>query len=99
MAEFSVTVRELNTKAEELQNLNTQFMNQVSNLEETESTLNGMWEGEAKQAFDTAFHNDITQMHNFYNAIAQYIAALQNIAVQYSNAEARNVEIASTRNF
>lgn len=99
MAEFSVTTSNLRQKAEELSNLNQQFMSQVNTLEETENSLNGMWEGEARQTFHTAFQSDITQMHNFYNAIAQYVQAIENSAVNYENAENKNIELASNRTY
>lgn len=99
MAEYSVVVSDLKAKAEELQSLNQQFFAEVENLEETEGALNGMWEGEARESFHTAFTNDVTQMHNFYNAVAQYVTALGNIIELYVNAENQNIEVAATRNF
>lgn len=99
MAEFSVTTSNLRQKAEELSNLNQQFMNQVNTLEETENSLNGMWEGEARNSFHTAFQRDVTQMHNFYNAIAQYVAAIENSATNYENAENKNIELANNRSY
>lgn len=59
----------------------------------------GMWEGEAKNAFHNAFQNDKAKMQNFKTAIDQYVAALQNIAAKYAQAEAANVNTASTRNY
>ena len=99
MAELSVIVAELKAKAEELNGLNQQFLSQTGTLEETEGALNGMWEGDAKNQFHTAFTNDITQMHNFYNAVAQYITVLNNAAAKYQQAEAQNIEIAQTRRY
>lgn len=99
MAEFSVTITELKNRSESLTQMNGQFLSQVNGLIETESALNGMWEGEAKEAFHSAFSKDITQMNNFYNAIGQYVTALNNIIERYSAAEAQNVEIAINRNY
>ena len=99
MAELSVIVAELKAKAEELNGLNQQFLSQTGTLEETEGALNGMWEGDAKNQFHTAFTNDITQMHNFYNAVAQYITVLNNAAAKYQQAETQNIEIAQTRRY
>lgn len=97
MAEFSVIMSDLKTKADELTELNQQFFTQVGNLEETEGALNGMWEGEAKNQFHIAFTSDVGQMHKFYNAIGQYVEALNAILSLYSKAEGQNVEIAKTR--
>lgn len=99
MAELSVIISELRSKAEELESLNQQFFSQVGTLEETEGALNGMWEGDARVSFHTAFTNDVTQMHNFYNAISQYVTILNNAIAMYQQAEAQNVEIAQERHY
>lgn len=99
MAAFQVTSRELKTKASELRDLNGQFKTQAGNLETQESSLVSMWEGEARNAFDTAFKNDKAQMDNFYNLIEQYCVALENIAAKYDMAEAQNVATAQSRTY
>ncbi|MCI8521618.1 MAG: WXG100 family type VII secretion target [Lachnospiraceae bacterium] len=99
MALIQVSAAELKAKAGELRNLNSQFKTQVGNLESQEQTLIGMWEGEARDAFNTAFNNDKTQMDNFYNLIEQYCAALENIASKYELAESQNVSTAATRTY
>lgn len=99
MAAFMVTAGQLKAKAGELRDLNAQFKSQVGNLESQESSLVSMWEGEAKNAFHTAFQNDKTQFDNFYNLIEQYCASLENIASRYDMAEARNVSTAQTRSY
>lgn len=99
MAAFQVTSGELKAKSNELRELNVQFKTQVENLKTQEGTLVSMWEGEARNAFDTAFKNDSTQMENFYNLIEQYCAALDNIAGKYDMAESQNVSIAQARNY
>lgn len=99
MAAFQVTSSELKAKSNELRELNAQFKTQTGNLESQEGSLISMWEGEARNAFDTAFKNDKTQMDNFYNLIEQYCTALDNIANKYDMAEAQNVSIAQTRSY
>jgi len=99
MAEIKVTASQLNSKAEELEGLNNQFKSTVGALEETENVLAGMWEGEAKDAFHTAFNNDKTQMNNYFNAIAQYVNVMRQIAAKYAQAEAVNVSTASERKY
>ncbi len=99
MAAFTVTSSELKAKANELRNLNAQFKTQVGNLESQEGNLVTMWEGEARNAFDTAFKNDKGQMDNFYNLIEQYCVALENIATKYDMAEAQNVATAQARTY
>ncbi len=99
MALIQVTATELRTKAGELRDLNAKFKTQVSNLEGDEQNLASMWEGEAKNAFHTAFNNDKAQMDNFYNLIEQYCVTLENIATKYEIAESQNAETAATRTY
>lgn len=99
MAEIYVDVSGLQAKAEELSALNDQFKTQVGTLQETESALNGMWEGTSKDTFHNAFNSDITQMNGFYNAILAYITRLQEITQAYATAEQKNAEIASERTY
>lgn len=99
MAEFSVTISQLASKADELEQLNQTFDSMVKSLQETEGALSAMWEGEAKKGFHTAFTNDMTQLRNFYNAIVAYINALRLAIQKYIEAENKNVELASTRKY
>ena len=99
MAEYSVTISQLQSKADELEQLNKTFDSMVKNLEETEGALNTMWEGEAKKGFHTAFTNDMIQLRNFYNAIIAYINALRLAIQKYIEAENKNVELAATRKY
>ena len=99
MAAFNVTINELVNKANELSNLNQRFQTEVNNLVDLEGTLNGMWEGDARKAFHTAFGNDITQMGTFYNAVNEYVRVLLETAQKYADAENTNVDIANTRTY
>lgn len=96
---ITVTVGTLNTKASELRQYNASLKTKIDELSNTENTLNGMWEGEAKTAFHNAFHKDLVQMQNFYNAIEKYASSLTEIAKQYEAAETKNINIASTRKY
>lgn len=99
MALIRVTSAQLQSGAQELANLNSQFKSAVQQLENTEQALAGMWEGDAKEAFHRAFNSDKIQMDNFYNAIEVYITRLQNAAAKYQQAEALNVDTANTRTY
>lgn len=99
MAEIQVTSATLRSKAEELNQLNEQFKNAVSSLTDEENTLRSQFEGEASDAFHSAFSQDTVQMSNFYNAIAQYVQKLIQIAEAYEKAEQANVSTATTRNY
>ena len=94
-----VTVNQLITKSNELKELNARFRAEITELENEEQSLKGMWEGEANEAFHTAFNNDKVQMTNFYNAIELYVIRLNEIAAKYQQAEAQNQEVAQTRTY
>lgn len=97
MSEITTMVSTLRSKADELRELNELFKGERAELISTQEALNGMWEGEAKQTFDNAFRRDMIQFQNFYNAIAAYAEALEDIANNYCMMEARNVELARER--
>lgn len=98
MAEFQVTAATLKQKAEELKGLNGNFEKEVQNLVAAHQKLNGMWEGDSKQAFDNAFNTDRGKMEQFKLGIDEYYARLLTIISQYEQAEARNVNTATSRN-
>lgn len=96
---ITVNTGTVKNKAQQLKNLNSSFKKQVDQLRTTESSLNTMWEGEAKNQFHTAFTRDITQMSNFYNAIEKYVQSLEQIVAKYESAESKNVATASQRKY
>ncbi len=99
MGEIIVTSSTLRSKAEELNQLNEQFKSAVNSLTEEEGALRSQYEGDASDAFHTQFSNDTIQMNNFYNAIAQYVQKLIQIAEAYEKAEQANVATANARNY
>ena len=92
MAEIRVTPSELRSKADELEQLNRQFQQEVTSMVGYEQELAGMWEGEAQKAFRKAFNDDKQKMDLF----AQN-QALRADAQKYEEAEQRNIGIATTR--
>lgn len=99
MASFRVTASELKTKAGTLREYNGNFKTQVQGLEEQEASLVGMWEGEARDAFDKAFQNDKLQMDNFSKLVDTYCEALELIASKYELAESQNAATAGNRSY
>ena len=99
MAEFNVQINELVAKANTLNELNQTFKGQVERLVETEGSLGGMWEGEARNSFHTAFNNDVQQMGVFHTAVATYVETLLGAAEKYQMAEALNIELGKTRKY
>lgn len=99
MGQMVIGTTELKNKIEELRALNTQFKSAVSELENTEGALNGMWEGNAKDTFHNVFMNDKQQMDNFYSTIELYAQKLEVILAKYIQAENTNIETASQRTY
>ena len=99
MAEIMVTPSQVHSKADELRQLNAQFQTKLEALVSSEANLIGMWEGQARDAFHSAFSNDHAQMETFHSTIEQYAAALDTIATEYENRETANVQIASERSY
>ena len=97
MATIRVNSATLRSKANQLQQMNAQFKSKVSQLANYEQSLAGMWEGEARNAFHTAFNNDRAQFDTFYEGINKYIQALLDAAQKYEQAEAANLGIARRR--
>lgn len=99
MAMIQVTSARLRSAAGELQNLNGQFQGKARDLQGKEQALCQMWDGQAKDAFHSAFSRDSQQMDAFFRLINQYIQALLEIAKRYEQAEARNAQTASSRTY
>ncbi|NBJ93585.1 WXG100 family type VII secretion target [Parablautia muri] len=99
MAFFQVTSSQLRSKAGKIMDLNSQFKAKATQLGEQEASLGSMWEGMAKDAFHQAFLRDRQQMEVFCRLIEQYVQALLEIVARYEQAETRNREIASARNY
>ena len=94
MAEFQVTASTLKQKAEELSTLNNNFAKKVM---ASEKSLSGMWEGQAKEAFENAFNTDAGKMNQFKAAVDEYYSRLLTIVSQYEQAESKNVSVGTTR--
>lgn len=97
MAEIRVTPSELRRKADDLRNLNQKFWNEVDTMIDNERQLSGMWEGEARNAFHTAFEADKGKMERFHANIELYVQALLENAQKYEEAENKNTTTATTR--
>lgn len=98
MAEFQVTSSTLKEKAEELKSLNDQFAKKVEELLEAKTKLDGTWEGDSKEAFSNAFNTDKGKMDLFKSTVDECYSRLLTIIAEYEAAEAKAVNIATTRN-
>lgn len=99
MAKYEVTVAQLKSVKGELESYNSEFRNRVKDLESKQQELKAMWQGDANDAFNAAFEGDKDKWEQFANLMEQYIAALEQIAARYEQAEAANVDIAKQRKY
>lgn len=89
----------MRTTANSLSEYNQNFNSQVQKLQESESALNSMWDGQANDAFHAAFTSDKEYMTQFFNLVNKYCEALDNIAAEYEKAESLNLDTACKRSF
>ena len=89
-----VNSNQLRSKAEQLEQYNSQLKSALNALNTSEQTLAGMWEGDAQKAFRTAFQKDYAQFEAFYKGISDYITTLRTLAQNYDKAEDANVQLA-----
>ena len=94
MAEFIATASSINNKADELSKLNGQLKTQIITLESKVQELKTMWEGDARDTFDSAFQRDKAKLDAYYTAIETYCKTLSDVATTYQNSENKNVQIA-----
>ena len=99
MALIRVTAAQVRSTANQLREYNANFNGQVNKLQESEASLNSMWQGQANDAFHAAFSSDKEYMTQFYNLINNYCEALDQIATEYENAENVNTDTATKRTF
>ncbi len=96
MPKYTVTVSELSNAASTISEDNSQFRARVSDLITCAEELAGMWQGDANTTFMNYFNSNSSNWTTFAGLIDQYVAALNNVATIYNNAEATNTETART---
>ena len=97
--EIVVSAAQLRNQAAALEELNERFQSMVSDLQAEEVELSTMWEGEAKDAFRTAFSRDRDNMYRFFNAVKKYVQVLRDSAAKYENTELNNCDVANKRSY
>ena len=96
---IKVTASGITNGINTLNELNAEFLAEITELVSTESSLNSMWEGEAHDSFHAAFTSDKSQMETFNKEITNYATTLQEILNLYEEAEAINLDTAVTRTY
>jgi len=99
MALIRVTAEELKNRAELLNQENSGLKTKVEEFEAASQSLAAQWEGEARDAFVNAYTQDKAQMDNFVRVIDEFYQALLRVYQNYSDAETKNIDTATTRNY
>lgn len=94
---IQLTQSALNKKKNELEDLNVQLKAQIKDMNATEKSLVGMWEGDAAKAFDAVYDRDGQSFDNFIKLVQKYCAALEMIMKLYEKAEKKNIQTAKKR--
>ena len=81
----------------QLSNYNGQFQSKVEELAGEQKSLDGMWDGEANEAFNTNFNDDKKQFDTFHSEVEKYVQQLRVIKENYEKAEEKSRQIAAER--
>ncbi len=96
---IQLTQSALAKKKNELETLNTQLKSQIKDMNSTEKSLMGMWEGDAAKAFDAAYDKDGVSFEKFTDLVTKYVGALESIMKLYEKAEQKNIQTAKKRSY
>lgn len=99
MAQFGVDLAKLKAALAELRTERGNLTTKISDLQSSEKTLSGKWEGDAKVSFESAFNNDVKYMNSFVSLVQQYEDALNQVIATYAAAEAANVATGTSRTY
>ncbi len=81
---------------DQLTQLNRDFRNKATDINQEQTTLTTKWEGNASTAFQDNFKREYPNFENFATAIDEYIEGLKQILDEYERAEEMNKQIADT---
>lgn len=96
---IKLTQSALKKKKEELENLNTNLKSQIKDMNSTEKSLMGMWEGDAAKAFDKTYDKDGATFEKFTELVTKYVGTLESIMSLYQKAEQTNIQTAKKRSY
>lgn len=96
---IQLTQSQLKKKKKELEDLNSKLKSQIKDMNATEKSLLGMWEGDAAKAFDASYDKDGQSFEQFTNLVTKYTVTLEAIMTLYQKSEQKNVETAKKRSY
>ena len=97
MAETRVTVAELTSSADQLDQDANRFKTTYEELFQRGRELDTTWDGDANDKFNEMTKNDQPKFESMYNTLVAYIKALREAARIYSDGEKRAVDQVTTR--
>lgn len=92
-----VSTQILRSRANELEQMNNKFHQEVENLRNDENVLSTSYAGMAQKEFHKQFTMDAEKFDKFFNGIQRYIEQIRQDADDYDRVESINREIAVTR--
>ncbi|MDE6434728.1 MAG: WXG100 family type VII secretion target [Lachnospiraceae bacterium] len=96
---IKLTQSALKKKKDELENLNAQLKGEIKDLNSTEKSLMGMWEGDAAKAFDATYDKDGESFNKFTKLVEKYAKTIESIIQAYQKAEQKNIQTAKKRSY
>lgn len=97
MAQFGVDLAKLRAALADLQKERGNLSTKIEDLQASEQSLSGKWEGDAKDSFEKAFTDDLKKMNLFIEAVQKYETVLQDTIAAYEKAEAANIATGKQR--
>ncbi len=94
MGTIRVTAAELRNRAENLNGMNQNLKVTIEEFQKSVIELDGIWEGDAYDAFRDRAMIDRERMEQFIDAIDEFYKKLLIMARKYEITERRNAEIA-----
>ena len=95
MSQLIVSAQEITNKKNTLATLKNTLETQVSQMETLNRSLDGMWEGPAKEKYAAALNIDIAKIKLFIKVIGEFISILYQIIVLYKTMEKKNIATAT----
>lgn len=93
MAQSTVDIQKMKNAASELDKIYSSIQNQLKKMEETVTSLKGMWKGEAAGSYLNTYSQHSQNFQNLANSMKSCSTTLVAIAGTYGKADAAAAEV------